>query len=145
MIHAPISGLLHVWGELVLALHGVNGFGGNVAEIYAYQLTAMDPTHDHDLRKWTPDSGTPMPVNLQPVRSMQQLLLLFRDTYDCNVVVDGFPLNDGYMPPTNHRWHVAIETKSRRFRVCPTCRGSGPDGGPQACSTCHGAGRVAAE
>lgn len=36
--------LMQIWGELVEACHGVHGFGGHVAEIYAYRLTPYTPT-----------------------------------------------------------------------------------------------------
>ena len=112
MIHAPLKGLLHVWGELVLALHGVNGFGGNVAEIYAYPLEASDPTFAEKTRRWlAADRSGAMPINYQPIESLRQLLLLFRDTYECDIAIDGYPIGDGYMPPTNHRWHIAISRR----------------------------------
>jgi hypothetical protein len=40
------DGFLHLWTELVEAYHGVNGFGGDVAEIYAYKLTPFSYVPD---------------------------------------------------------------------------------------------------
>ena len=38
LIRVPPLELATLWGELVEAYHGVNGFGGNTAEIYAYRF-----------------------------------------------------------------------------------------------------------
>lgn len=40
----PLIELMGIWGELVECYHGVNGFGGDTAEIYAYRLCASSPS-----------------------------------------------------------------------------------------------------
>jgi hypothetical protein len=45
---------LHVWSELEDARNGVNGFGGNTAEIYVYRVMHRNPGMDGQIRQ----SGT---------------------------------------------------------------------------------------
>jgi len=47
MINLSINQLLFVWNELVSAYYGVNAYGGNVAEIYAFRLLPCDPLAEH--------------------------------------------------------------------------------------------------
>ena len=35
--------MMHLWGELVECYHGVNGYGSDTAEIYAYRLMPYSP------------------------------------------------------------------------------------------------------
>lgn len=41
----PVEQVLGVWHDLERALEGKNGYGGNVAEIYAYRLLSPGPRH----------------------------------------------------------------------------------------------------
>lgn len=120
MIHAPIKGLLHVWGELRLALIGRNGFGGSVAEIYAYHLTAVNPLNEDAVRRATRD-GVPFdsqawPVNDQPRDTLWNLLQWFSEEHDGVLFeIDGVVgPNRGQINPRAGRWHIAIVEVSDR-------------------------------
>ncbi len=93
-----------LWQELEDALAGTNGYGGDVAEIYAYRLVKS--------------YGRPPMSEAQSREAGWNLTLLlrrFREVHsDAVVLLDtprGFvPLGeDGECPPFNHRAHVRVE------------------------------------
>lgn len=104
LLTAPLSGILSAWGQLIEALHGVSGFGGNTAEVYAYLLSGRDPSAElaPDGHRYRAERDA------LAARAMAELLAMFCDEYSCRAVVDGVPFA-GAMPHNGHRWHVRVE------------------------------------
>lgn len=88
---------MDLWAELVEAFHGVNGHGGNVAELYAYRFGHFSPSIDEDYGE---DNAA----------VLGQLLDRFIEVFPARVSVDGDPhrLRDRPLPFT-HRVHVKVE------------------------------------
>lgn len=85
--------LMALWGELVEAYHGVNGFGGDTAELYAYRfLSHVSSAENEDYFKAR--------------HKLNALLELFCMAYKCSALVDG-----------RHPSHYAHETFSWRARI----------------------------
>jgi len=76
--------LLGIWAELVEAKEGVNGFGGNVAEIYEYRLQRRNPL-DEDLVS----KGEPVPPSDEAAEALQEILCLFAKEYRTAIWCDG--------------------------------------------------------
>ncbi len=84
---------LSLWGDLVSAYHGKNGFGGRVAEIYAYRLMGYSPSvatylarpSDYPLGSYVRKNAI---EELQKAAaSLRQLIEHFEGTYTRKVVV----------------------------------------------------------
>lgn len=93
-----------VWEELEDARLGANGFGGDVAEIYAYRLTpstdSLDPSKEEAWGRVAADN-------------LMFILRRFRELYpECEIHLDGAddPLDvvDGQIQPFTHRIHVQV-------------------------------------
>lgn len=96
--------LMELWAELVEAWHGVNGFGGDTAEIYAYRFQAYSP-----FAHWHHDEEKLGEIGLQSARQLYELLTMFKVRHDCRIIVDGKPLGAWLKKfPFNHRVHVRI-------------------------------------
>ena len=96
----PISGLLDLWGALVEAYHGVHGYGGDTAEVYAYTLQPRSPQAElapagSDLYR-TAIAGREVIAQ----GALDAILHRFQERYPCRVHVDGGP---------GHRWHIRVE------------------------------------
>jgi hypothetical protein len=104
MTNLSLTQILDIWTELDDAFHGVNGFGGDTAEIYGYTLMQFDPRILH-----------PGPLALQARAdmarqagdSLAQLLARFISVRRCHIEIDG-RLFDGTMGRLDHRCHVRV-------------------------------------
>lgn len=97
--------LLNLWSELVDAYYGKNGFGGNVAEIYAYTILPNNPARNYPeetdfLEKARAEDSAVAGNNLFAV------LELFRDRYNCTYKIDGFEVDSPVY--FLHRVHVEV-------------------------------------
>ena len=96
-----------VWGELIEAYHGVNGFGGDTAEIYAYRLQGYSPhAHDHRNEK---------KLSMQARKAASALVAIcceFMRHYEAQLTIDGLDKDRWYAENSfgrfNHRAHVKI-------------------------------------
>lgn len=107
LLRAPLAGMLDVWGELVEAYCGCNGFGSDTAEVYAYHLMPDDPRR----RLGAPDGARDAEEEAARLASaaFHALLGTFADRYDCTVEIDGRPWAvDAPPATTGHRWHVRV-------------------------------------
>lgn len=116
--------ILDVWGDLVAAYHGVNGYGSDTAEIYAYRMLPDCPR-----RRLSPPGcgGLTDEAHAEAAqaaaRNLYGLLATFREHYpDCRIYPDctrsgnGRILGKWYTQVhLDHRTHVRIlRTKPRR-------------------------------
>lgn len=121
LLSAPPLGLLRLWGSLVEAVHGVNGFGGDTAEVYAYTLLPDNPTRyakRHDGR--VPDHVTTAEREDAEAAAdvLAFVLALFVEEYERTAFVNDIPFPAArVVPQTLHRWHV---------RICPRKDTPGP-------------------
>lgn len=99
-----INTLLSVWGELVLASIGKNGFGGNVAELYEYRFRTPLDTKGED---------EPSRAALGRLRAVIDLFAIEHGRW---IVIDGVLVadpdgltNEGCrIQPNGHRYHVEV-------------------------------------
>lgn len=96
--------LINLWMQLEDAYHGVNSFGGDTAEIYAYTLVASSPI-----------AGTKSSLGQQAARdqavaaaeALDEVLTHFEAVRQCRIEVDGDE-DYGKVEPFDHRVHVRI-------------------------------------
>lgn len=105
--------LMKLWGDLVEALHGQNGYGGHTAEIYAYRLTAYNPmAHGEGLRAETRDNAQ-RDMNALAANCLAALCEEFQEAFECRVEIDGTTSIREWLlrtneHPYNWRAHVKI-------------------------------------
>jgi hypothetical protein len=88
LIEIPIIELLRLWGELVEAYHSVNGFGGNVAEIYAYRLQRYSPFIHDNIANGDRRLGELLTNEQKAGNALVALIGEFCDQYSCKATVD---------------------------------------------------------
>jgi len=110
LLLVPVHELLSLWSELEQAWHGTNGYGGHVAEIYAYRLWPYSPT-----------AVAPLPADTSLKRGalyeqeriaaacLHALLSEFARRRHCRIEVDGRPLGPWLQGERlAHRAHVGV-------------------------------------
>jgi hypothetical protein len=107
LIEVPIVQLLWIWGELVESYHGINGFGGNTAEIYAYRLQGYSPmAHTHKNQRQIADKAN------QAASAIVALCEEFQRAHECTILLDGQGLNAWLTTHRHgefdHRVHVQV-------------------------------------
>lgn len=116
-----LSQALSVWSDLCDAFHGANGFGGNVAEIYAYRLQTRRPAAEGGADAVDSlTTSTRADQARQAGAALAALLTLFIAERNVHVWIDGAPfarvagalVREGF----DHRVHVRIALRVRRRR-----------------------------
>lgn len=112
MMEEATLGFLGIWGELEAAYHGRNGFGTNVAEIYAYRLLPMDPQDP---------TGTGEENARRAGHEMERIIRLFQQVHSDAVIGyetawREFTTTWDEFPPFNHRVHIQV-TKTSATRT----------------------------
>lgn len=110
--------LCKLWGELVEAYHGVNGFGGYTAEIYAYRFMAYVPAaHSHIGHESEPARKARDEVYYKAANQLVALIEEFIDWYDCYIQINGLAYQDWHrgivagQGKFDHRVRVTVERK----------------------------------
>lgn len=86
--------ILDVWAALTECRHGVNGFGGDTAEIYAYTLQKYDPlAHGHTANRIAQDEELQR-LGIGAARALATLLDLFCTQHECSFDIDGLYYKD---------------------------------------------------
>jgi hypothetical protein len=102
---------MRLWGELVEAAHGVNTFGGDTAELYAYRFSTDSPAAT---------LGVGDAVRTQAIErgaALYDLLSMFAMAYTRRVEVDGERLTRAMRTrPFVHRVHVKVGPAGKRGR-----------------------------
>lgn len=113
---APLE-LLKLWGELVEAYYGVNGFGGSTAELYAYRFRQDDPICSECSKETQTRKVAEAAREEEARNSLHTLLVLFEKIYDCRCEVDGMAIPLWYSHKHHlfdHRVHVQIHRGNPR-------------------------------
>jgi len=117
LIEVPTLELLKIWGELIEAYHGVNGFGGCVAEIYAHRLQRYSPIA-HQLPITRIGEEELRVINLMAGNALVALIEEFCRCYTCEATIDEIDpetwcrwLSAGRLE-FDHRVHIAIKHAS---------------------------------
>ena len=97
-----------IWDDLVEAYHGVNGFGGNTAEIYGYRLSERCPSAEAGFPGSTDEGDGNATLRLKAV-----IRLFVERRSDAKVVVDGIPWKK-WKGPLSHRCHVKVTKRGRQ-------------------------------
>lgn len=101
--------LLDLWSELLDAEHGTNGFGGHVAEIYAFRFGQLGPTWY--LNRGASTAGEDV---RRSAVALHDLLALFIEKRQVTITVDGVEFGAWVRSmPFDHRAHVSVATRSR--------------------------------
>ena len=117
MFDTPLLELLKLWGELVEAYHGKNGYGGRTAELYAYRFCPDDPRRrgselHTEARKQADKEAAWIARN-----SLYDLCKLFAAVYDDAILrIDGREPFDWFQHVDagfNHRVRVKVTRRSR--------------------------------
>lgn len=138
MHNLSIAQALDVWSELEMALHGTNGYGRNVAEIYVYRFSPDCPSLDQVLKEPERWKGTMAERNaredLERINtSLFNLLSYFAAKRDAIVELEyKKPREERMVPPRDDKWrkvgawvkktefshriHVRVKKKGQRIR-----------------------------
>lgn len=102
LLHLSMLEALRLWSDLEQALHGTNGYGGNVAEIYAYRFGGFPPGYD----KITSSKSE---TDARSGLVLHALLSLFlEENPGIEITVNGASFADWGFRAFDHRVRVAI-------------------------------------
>jgi hypothetical protein len=112
LLDAPLSGVLDVIGQLVECVHGCNGYGGKVAEIYEYTLERRDPVRELARGR----EGGFVPPNQAAADALTTLCQWFAARHNVQVWVENELVADGERPcsrivANGHRYHVEVGSR----------------------------------
>lgn len=108
MIYNSLDQLLTVWTELILALEGINHFGGDTAEIYAYTLQPDNPVRRLHLEGEMKEKAE-NEAALQAANTLFNVLLHFANKYECKFEIDGRRVGEWLVhEPFIHRYHIKV-------------------------------------
>lgn len=114
MLSCSIDAMLDLWIDFFLARQGEHGYGGHVAEIYAYRLEPYNPRlHHRDLFAGTVDNLDKRVHYSCVAGSLVALLNEFCRKWDCSAKIDGLEMNHwhesrGVLGEFDWRCHVEI-------------------------------------
>lgn len=98
-----------LWSELEDARRARNGFGGDVAEIYAYRLL---PANLRTMRVNLPDPDRREEQGRRAAKNLEQILRCFAEAHPAHEIsVDDRPWSEGVVP---FWWRVHIRVEPRR-------------------------------
>jgi hypothetical protein len=107
MINISIQQLITLWVELEDAYNGVNGFGSETAEIYAYTLQPRSPGYDQGS-----DKVDSIELELDASKSLYEVLVLFKSKRDCDIFIEERKLGKWLLEEKFlHRCHIRIKAK----------------------------------
>jgi hypothetical protein len=97
--------LINLWVQLEDAYRGVNGYGGDTAEIYAYTVQARPPGYP-----WGFFAEDDKEFELKASKSLYEVLNLFKKKRKCVIYVEGRLLGEWLLKERfHHRVHVRIK------------------------------------
>lgn len=108
------DGFLHVWSELVAAMHG-KATHGYTAEIYAYHLMPYYPGHTHAVavndRPQIEEYDRELAMNAK--RRLVEICRTFERFFDCKILFYGTSLDEWEhgVEVFDHRVHCLVEVK----------------------------------
>ena len=109
LLNLPPLTLMELWGELIECLHGVNGYGGDTAEIYAYRFQMYSPVA-HNKINTVAGPARLKEIAIESGELLAQLCGMFVVRHECAVLINGTPLDDWpFVYEFDHRVHVTIK------------------------------------
>jgi len=117
-----IEQALDVYGDLIDALNGEHGFGGNVAEIYVFRVMPNSPTYSmHNEGKiWDEDNRL---MEKRVAEDFHSLCHIFAKKHEASINIDGVDMNEWISKIRTgefrfyHRVHVKVEKLSDKKSV----------------------------
>lgn len=110
MLSIPFNEAFKIYGELIECYHGVNRYGGYVAEIYAYRLYGGN--------FYLNNSFTPEEEKAEEcANNLNFILEMFNDHYPSKISFNvtneskGTVWHKGKVPPFIHRIHITVAEK----------------------------------
>ncbi len=97
--------LMKLWAELNEAWHGINGCGGDTAEIYSYRL---QPAHSSETKTGNIQRGI---LCHNAANALVNLVEIFCDEHSCAATIDNIPPRKWQyeIDIFDHRAHVRIK------------------------------------
>ncbi len=79
-----------LWGELIEAYHGCNGFGSDTAELYSYRFQRMNPiVHTDSMKDCEQRREAEWGHYFQAARCLHSLVEVFCSEMGCSATIDG--------------------------------------------------------
>ena len=103
--------MMKLWGDLVECYHGVNGYGSDTAEIYAYRLQSYSPVVHNGGLMTELKAERAADLNAIAANALASLCEEFARQYDCKVEIDGHEIGNWLSLVTDqfdHRAHVKV-------------------------------------
>jgi len=99
-----IEGILNIWYELVTAYHQINGFGGNIAEIYFYHVI----TKSMELNRISETEY--QKKDIEKIHLIfYNIFDFFRKKFDCKLFINEKEFDLWFLEDNNtHRMHVKV-------------------------------------
>ncbi len=111
LLKVDFETLVDIWEELVLAFNGVNHYGGDTAEIYAFNLIKYRPVLSFNEFR---DDDYCAAADI-----IVEICLMFQQKHNCKVEIDGQAVLRKWRIDVGssfkHRCHIKI-TKSKKRR-----------------------------
>ena len=115
LLTMPPLELAKLWGELVEAYHGKNGFGGDTAELYSYRFQRMNPRlHASVMEEGSAKDEAEWKHYFEAGRALLSLVQQFCMDSQCSATIDGIEAEKWAEKIAcddhrfNHRAHVKI-------------------------------------
>lgn len=104
-MYISIEQALDVYDELVDAKNRVNGFGGNVAEIYVFRLMPNSPVYSmsNEGKVWDEDNRL---MEKKSAEDFHTLCMIFSKRHEVDIKINDVNLNE---------WIAKIRTDEFRF------------------------------
>lgn len=103
--------MMKLWGELVECYHGVNGYGSDTAEIYAYRLMPYSPVVHNGAMMSILKAERSADLNATAANALASLCEEFARQYDCKIEIDECDIRAWLLLVTDqfdHRAHVKV-------------------------------------
>jgi hypothetical protein len=114
MINITIPELLTLWDELRDAEAGINRYGGNEAELYAYRFGHYIPSVDGLNIQFDPTHRRTMEIALSRANALYELLDHYSKERNVKIIVEGRALGRWLLKePFHHRLHVTVTRKRK--------------------------------
>lgn len=121
-MHISIEQALDVYDDLIDALNGVHGFGGNVAEIYCFRIMPNSPTYSmyNEGKVWDEDNRM---LERKVAEDFHSLCYIFAKKHQVSVSIDGEEINEWIKKIRSgeirffHRVHVEVKKLSAEKNV----------------------------
>lgn len=101
-----VNAIVGIWTELDDAYHGRHGFGGSVAEIYAYRLMPRDPRAENGSETARGELAAAASA------AMEAILVAYARLREVRIIVDRVavftPARRASLQPEDRRWHIEV-------------------------------------